>query len=219
MSSATGQVLPGLWRFVGIHPDWEDQSDGWQPEVAWWVVRTGVGIVLIDPLVSDWEALDRLVADHGGCAAVVRTLHFHQRSVAEAADRYGAGVWARQAPPGTPALALDRSLHDGQTLPGGLVAHDVVRADELALWLPSQLALLFGDLLIRGSDGELKLCPAHWIERFGGAARMRAALRALPETEIEHVLVSHGPVVLGDGRAALHRVLSEPDRRLDDSIP
>jgi hypothetical protein len=213
VSSETGQVLRGLWRFTEVHPEWEDESDGWQPEVTWWAVRTDAGIVLIDPLVSDWETLDALVAGHGGCAAVVRMLYWHQRSVAEAAHRYGAEVWARPAPSETPARALDRPVRTGQTLPGGLVAYDVARADEIAVWLPSQAALVFGDLLIRHPDGELTLCPDHWIDRFGGAERMRAVLRSLPELGLEHVLVSHGPLVLGDGPAALHRVISEPDDR------
>jgi len=210
--SGTGQILEGVWRFVAVHPDWEDMGDGWEPEVAWWAVRTDAGLVLIDPLVSDWEALDGLVADHGGCAGVVRTVYWHQRSVAEAADRYGAEIWARPAPPDTPGRAFDRPVNSGQTLPGGLVGYDVVRADEIAVWVPSQAALVFGDLLVRGPDGELKLCPAHWIDRIGGAERVRAVLRALPELDLVHVLVSHGPLVLGDGSAALHRVMSEPDR-------
>jgi hypothetical protein len=210
--SATGRILEGVWRFVAIHPDWEDESDGWESEVAWWAVRTDAGLVLIDPLVSDWEALDGLVADHGGCAGVVRTLYWHQRSVAEAADRYATESWARPAAPDTPVRAFDRPVQRGQTLPGRLVAYDVVRADEIAVWLPSQAALVFGDLLVRGSDGELKLCPARWIDRIGGPERARAVLRALPELDLVHVLVSHGPLVLGDGRAALHRVVSEPDR-------
>jgi hypothetical protein len=212
-SAATGEVLEGLWRFVAVHPEWVDESDGWDPEVAWWAVRTGPGLVLVDPLVTEWDGLDRLVEYAGGCAAIVRTLHWHERTIAEAAERYDAGVWARPVPPGVDGPGqrhLDHPVADGETIPGGLVAHDLVRDDEIALRLPDQRALLFGDLLIRDPAGALSLCPDHWIERAGGAERMRRVLRGLPDLGLEHVLVAHGPLVLGDGRAALTAVIAGP---------
>jgi Metallo-beta-lactamase superfamily len=205
----SGEILDGLWQFFSVHPEWDaDDDDWWQPEVAWWVVRTPVGAVLIDPLVEDWDALDRLVASQGGCAAIIRTTYWHERSIPQARERYATAVWAQRARPEASATALDHAVADGQELPGGLVGHHVVRDDEIAVWLPAQRALAFGDVMVREAGGTLRICPDSWIERDGGPARLRATLAALPDLELEHVLVAHGPLVLGDGRDAFARALA-----------
>ena len=124
--------------------------------------------VLIDPLIDDWDALDSLVAGASGCAGVVRTCHWHQRSIDEVVSRYDVPVWARRDPDGNVPHALDHAVDDRQVLFDRLRIIDAERADEVALWLPHQ----------------------------------RAGLTELP---VEHVLVSHGPLVLGDGLASLRR--------------
>ena len=93
--SAVGEIIVGLWRFEALLPEWTEEEsgeDGWEQSVAWWVIETPRGLVLVDPLVDDWEALDRLLADRGGCAGVIRTCHWHQRSIPEAGNRYYAQV-------------------------------------------------------------------------------------------------------------------------------
>ena len=84
MAAGTGQIIEGLWRFEALLPDWtEDEAgeDGWEQSAAWWAVAAPGGVVLIDPLVDDWDPVDRLVADEGGGSGVVRTCVWHQRSV------------------------------------------------------------------------------------------------------------------------------------------
>jgi len=85
---------------------------------------------------------------------------------------------------------------------------DVERADEIALWLPRQRALIFGDAMIRTRAGELRVCPESWTQPEGGPARLRSLLSALSGLPVEHVLVSHGPLVLGDGLASLRGATS-----------
>jgi hypothetical protein len=197
------EVIPGLWRFEAIHPEWtEDEGggDGWEPNVAWWALASTAGMILIDPLLDDWPALDALIADHGGCAAVFRTCHWHQRSVAEAASRYDTAVWAM---PHSEALPFDNDVSQHGELVGGLRAYAMERTDEIALWLPDQAAVVFGDAMIRSANGELRMCPESWTMPEGGPKRLRALLRNLAGLPIEHVLVSHGPLVLGDGAPAL----------------
>jgi glyoxylase-like metal-dependent hydrolase (beta-lactamase superfamily II) len=209
-AASVGEVLQGLWRFESVHPEWteeEGSEEGWEPDVAWWALAGPSGLVLIDPLVFDWPGLDRLVEDRGGCAGIVRTCHWHQRSIAEAAARYGAAVWAEPPAGDTPSHPFDHPVTAGQELIDGLVAHDVERADEIALWLPAQAALLFGDAMLRTGSGELRVCPDSWLQPDGGPARLRAVLAHLAELPVEHVLVSHGPLVLGDGGASLRAAL------------
>lgn len=201
------EILPGLWHFTAIHPEWDEDED-WDPEVAWWAVRTPGGLVLIDPLVEDWKALDGIVEAGGGCAGIVRTIFFHQRSIREARERYGAEVWARSPPPNVPERPFDRAVAHGQRLPGGLLALDVARDDEIGIWLADQRALAFGDVMIRAADGELSMCPESWVTRIGGHARVRQALRPLLELDPAHVLVSHGPLVLDDAPRSLARAVA-----------
>jgi glyoxylase-like metal-dependent hydrolase (beta-lactamase superfamily II) len=209
---AVGEVVEGLWRFVALHPDsnspeWtaaaDAGEDGWDQLVSWWVVAVPGGLVLIDPLVEDWQALDLLLSDRGDCLGIVRTSHWHQRSVAEAASRYGVDVWAKRHPDGGAGYVVDQEIRDRDQLFGSLRVIDVERADEIALWLGEQEALVFGDAMLRGSSGELRVCPESWLQPAGGPARLRALLRGLTELAPRHVLVSHGPFVLGDGLASL----------------
>jgi hypothetical protein len=209
----TGEVLDGLWRFESVHPDWSDDNDGWDPEVAWWAVATQAGLVLVDPLLQDRDrqALDGLVEAAGGCAGIVRTTLWHERSIPELAERYHAEVWAGRPPEGAPPLVLHHVLEPEASairvlqrpLPSGLVAHFMPRQDEIALWLPKQRALLFGDVVIRDPDGRLRTCPDAWLHADDGPRRLRAALTELLGLPIEHALVAHGPPILRDGATAL----------------
>lgn len=204
--SGTGQIIEGLWRFESQLPDWtenEGGEDGWEQTVAWWAVATEGGLVLIDPLVQDWDAVDRLVAVGGGCTGVVRSCHWHQRSIDDVASRYDVDVWARPHPDGRGRPAFDHAVSDQDELFDRLRGIDVERADEIALWLPRQGVLVFGDAMIRARAGELQVCPESWTQPEGGPARLRSLLGALADLPIEHVLVSHGPLVLGDGLASL----------------
>ena len=208
---AVGEVVDGLWRFEALHPEWtEDEGgeDGYEQSVAWWAVAVRRGIVLIDPLVKDWDALDRLLTERGGCAGIVRTCHWHQRSVDEVASRYHVGVWAQRHPDGDAPYPVDHVVRDGDELFGELRAFDVERVDEIALWLPRQAALVFGDAMIRTRAGELRVCPESWTQPVGGRARLLALLSGLATLPVEHVLVSHGPLRLGDGLGSLRAATS-----------
>jgi hypothetical protein len=211
MSVGTGEVLQGVWRFEVTHPEWTEEEggeDGWERIVAWWALRTSRGLLLIDPLVLDWDLLDGMVAEHGGCAGIVRTIHWHQRSVAQAAKRYDAGFWSGPAPNGAELAPIDHLLLDGQELWDGIQAFSMERADEVALWLPAHAALLFGDAMLRREDGQLRVCPDSWTQPPAGSARLRELLSNLARLPSRHVLVAHGPLVLGDGRQSVIAAIS-----------
>jgi hypothetical protein len=210
-TTAVREILDGLWRFEALHPEWtEDEGgeDGWEQSVAWWAVSSPDGLLLIDPLVVRWRELDALVEQHGGCAGVVRTVHWHERSAAEAAVRYGASVWAKPPPPVDRQWPpFDRALHEGEETLACLQPFGVERVDEVALWLPGQAALVFGDAMLRRPSGELRVCPDSWLQPAGGPARLRELLAELAKLPVEHVLVAHGPLVLGDGAASLRAAI------------
>ena len=210
--SPVGEIAQGLWQFATLHPDagspeWTSAlasgEDGWNSLVAWWVVATPGGLVLIDPLVDDWPALDRLLSDRGECVGIVRTCHWHQRSVSEAASRYRVPVWAKVHAEGSPTDVVDHPVGDQDEILEAIQVIDTERADEIAIWLREQRALLFGDAMIRRDSGALRICPDSWQQPIGGPARLRARLGELTDRQPEHVLVSHGPLVMGDGLRSL----------------
>jgi hypothetical protein len=204
------EVLTGVWRDVARHPEWtEDEGgeDGWEPDVAWHAIATTDGLVLVDPLVADWDALDGLVSTHGGCAGIVRTCHWHQRNTAEAASRYGASVWARPASAKDIDKPFDHELSDGQEI-FGLRIIDIERIDEVGVWLAARRALIFGDAMLRGKRGTLQMCPPSWTQPSDGRERLREILTGLTALPVEHVLVSHGPLVLGDGLPSLQAAVA-----------
>ncbi len=205
------EIVPGLWQFTARHPEWtEDEggAEGWEPDVNWWALGTASGLVLIDPLVEDWPALDRLVAAGGGCVAIIRSCHWHQRSIPEAAQRFAAPVWAARSLDGARWEPCDRELGDRERLPGEVVVARIGRADEVALWCSAHSTLLFGDAMLRDPGGRLRVCPESWSQPPDGRVGLLARLRRLAEHEPEHVLVSHGPLISGDGSSALRRALS-----------
>jgi hypothetical protein len=90
------EILPNVWQFEAVHPDWEE-GDDWDRNVAWWAARRPTGLVLIDPLVSDWNLLDGLVAAAGGCAGIIRTRWWHHRTILEMSVRSWIQARARDA--------------------------------------------------------------------------------------------------------------------------
>lgn len=57
--------------------------------------------------------------------------------------------------------------------------------------------------MLRNRKGELAVCPESWLQPPRGRARLKALLRGLSALGPEHVLVSRGPLGLGDGCASL----------------
>ncbi len=84
---------------------------------------------------------------------------------------------------------------------------------EAVYWLPEQRALVVGDVLLgagakpRATDDPLRLCPERWLGK-STHDDVRRALAPLLELPVEHVLVSHGAPVVGNGRRELRRLLA-----------
>ena len=194
------ELAPGLHRWTARHPAWEPGAEpespaDWPPDVGCVAYEAPDALVLIDPLVEDWTALDALVERHGKPVVVLTTMRFHGRSRAEVAKRYGAELRTRTAAP-----------------PAGVRRIPIEGMDETMVYLEAPRALVSGDRLLGDPEGSLRLCPVSWlgyIDRDAppDEAVLRAALAPLLELEVESVLVSHGDPVLRDGAAALRAAL------------
>jgi glyoxylase-like metal-dependent hydrolase (beta-lactamase superfamily II) len=202
------QIEDGLWRWTGFHEEWKR-------DVGCVYVESRDAICLIDPLVPPEDAerflaaLDRDVSRLGVPVHVLVTIYWHARSARELAERYGADVWASsriRAAVGRRAGRV-RTFRTGDPLPGGVEAIGSAKLNDTLYYLPRQRALVAGDVILGGDHGALRLCPASWLRGGVGLEELRASLEPLLAVPIDHVLVSHGPPVIGTGSAALRRLL------------
>jgi glyoxylase-like metal-dependent hydrolase (beta-lactamase superfamily II) len=197
------EIAPGLWRWTAPHPAWrpgaEPGSPGdWEPDVGCVLYEARDAAVFIDPLLPPdpeplWRKLDERVRRIDR-AFVLTTIAWHRRSRDAFVERYGA----------TTSRAK-------RQLPAGVEAYPVRRAREVIYWLPELRALVPGDLILGGSGGGLRLCPEPWLGYVPGGitvAEVVQALRPLLDLPVDLVLTSHGPPVLGDGRAELARAVA-----------
>jgi hypothetical protein len=196
------QIADGLWRWTTRHPEWQPGED-WPAEVGCLYYEGRDAVVLVDPLVPAgddprerfWRALDRDLERAARPLAVLRTVHWHQRSIDEVLARYrdrGASLWTRES---------------GVAAPAGIAPHAVEQADETLFWIPEHRALVAGDVLLGTDDAGVRLCPESWLPDGVTPAAVRQALLPLLDLPVERVLVSHGEPVLANGRDALAAAL------------
>jgi len=226
-------VAPGLWRWTAPHPDWEPADGGpggWEPDVACLRLDSPDGVVLIDPLAppegsddadSFWEGLDRDVGASGRRLTVIVTLHWHVRSTAEVAERYGprpgVEVWTNEHVSERLGDVVTNVFDDGDSLPGASVGLGPVPIDsggvdveglveEAALWLPEQRAVVVGDVLVGTPEG----LRVWWSDRSDPIYERRVApfVRRLAELPVEIVLPAHGEPVMSGGSSELGRALA-----------
>jgi hypothetical protein len=195
------RIDDGLWRWATPHPDWKD-GDDWDPDVGCVYWEADDAVVLVDPLVPTddaqrtrfVDALDRDVERADRAVAILLTCEWHGRSQAELASRYDARVVTPE---------------DTSSLPGGATAVRAPVAEEVVYWLPRVQTVVPGDVLVGSAERGVTLCPASWLQGRGGLRQLRTDLLPLLELPVERVLTSHGPPVLGGGRAALRDALAE----------
>ena len=210
------ELAGGLWRWTARHGEWHPGE--WGAQVASFALDADGVTLLVDPLLPDddgevLEALDALATDR---VAILITIPYHTRSAEALRERYDATIH------GHPAVAKRlASTHGfepaapGDELPGGARPYAIgkPRRHEMPFYLPSHLAIAFGDALVTTPDGELRM----WIfdtldekaERFY-RERFGPSLAPLRELDVERVLVTHGEPIVEGGAAALAAALDAP---------
>jgi hypothetical protein len=173
--------------------------------------------ILIDPLAPEpagdfWERLDAVVA---GDVVVLVTIPYHVRSSADVCTRYpGTTVWghanARRRLPGLDGF---RELSPDHA-PDGVRAFTIgrPRRTEMPVLVESHRALAFGDAVVEW-EGELRMWATDHVDerrRRFYAERFAPTLEPMLAADVDHVLVTHGAPVIGDGRAALAAAAAAP---------
>jgi hypothetical protein len=218
------ELAADIRRWTAPHPEWRPRV-AWAQEVACFAVTAGEDLVLVDPLAPEdeesfWAELDRLVADSGARRlAVLITIHYHVRSAGPVYRRYRDRLEASVH--GHPSISDGRlgpdvpvsPIEPGRPLPAGAQAFAIgkPRRRETPIYLPSARALAFGDAVV-GVEGDLRVWESsdtgtnrEWYEQ-----RFLPTLRPLLDLDVENVLVTHGPPVMGGGRDRLRRGLDAP---------
>jgi len=180
---------------------WTAWSEEWQDEVGCVAAESSDGLLFFDPLAPPPD-LDE--PDH-----TFITVFFHAR------DARGR-VWApkplvrRLANRG---VVVTDPFDVGDELPGGARCFETARDGEVVYWLPSERALVVGDVLLgagakpRPTDEPLRLCPERWIAP-KTHDDLRASLRPLLELPVEQILLSHGAPVVEHATSVLVTLVS-----------
>jgi hypothetical protein len=208
------EIAPGLWRWSTRHPGWTPDEE-WEPDVGSVYWEAEHAVVLIDPLIPADAAernrfllaLDRDVERAARPVAILLTCAWHSRSAAAIAERYGAGLLAPDVE--TERVAGATLFAPGGELPGGAIAVPATPAfEEVVYWLPGVRAVVPGATILGADGASVRLCPSSWLEPGTSRADLAAALRPLLGLGVDHVLVSHGEIVVGDGGGALEQALA-----------
>jgi glyoxylase-like metal-dependent hydrolase (beta-lactamase superfamily II) len=190
------EIAPQLWWWTAPHPEWTPEDleggQGWEQVVSSYALVDG-GLVLFDPLVEDWAALDALVERHGP-PAILLTILWHGRSATEILERYeGAATWAHE-----PAAQwveertpVTHTFRVGDSLPAGSEAVHMRRIEEIAFWLPKHDAVVVGDTILRHGD-KAALCPSTWVRKNETFEPAREAVRELMARKPTRLLLTHG---------------------------
>jgi glyoxylase-like metal-dependent hydrolase (beta-lactamase superfamily II) len=191
------EIGTGLWWWTASHPAWAPEDleggRGWEQVVSSYALAAADGLVLFDPLIVDWEPLDRKVEEYGPPAILI-TILWHARSSQQILDRYdGASLWAHE--PASEWIAertrVTNTFLPGDALPGGVEAIPMRRIEEVAYRLPDHESVVIGDTILRHDD-LAELCPPTWVRTSETFSAAEEAVRGLLERDADRLLLTHG---------------------------
>jgi hypothetical protein len=200
---APHEIAPGLWHWTARHPRLGRAVS------SYYLMRERV---LLDPLMPPhgerWFHERDAIPEH-----VLLTNRHHDRHSWRLRDAFGCEVHC-----------IDVGAHEihgrgpftpfsfGDTLPGGVVAHEVgeISPDETALFVPAHAALAVADGVVRMSGPDLEFVPdALMDDPDHTKSGLLHRYRALLALDFKHLLLAHGSPIVGDGKQALADFVSE----------
>ena len=198
-------IAPGLRYWKARHPQWNGATE-WPEGVGCVYYEAADALALIDPLLprgrgeSFLAALDRDVARLDRPVVVMLTAPWHKRDAASIAERYGTTVWAHPAA----QVRIPFATQAGP-LPDGIETFSAggVWEGDVAFYIRPQRALVVAEFFM-GVDGALRVCPSPALQ---DRAAFETSLQKLLRWPIDHVLVSHGEPVIGNGGQRIREAL------------
>ncbi len=221
------ELTPGIHRWTAPHPEWRPKTE----EVESYALVAGGTLLLVDPLLpaGDDQRLDPLLAELELLAAAATrvelliTVPYHTRSAETLYERFAperpTRIWGhalvrKRLRPETPLEVVPMgAAGTAAPIAGGAAEAYTIgrpRRSEHPLYVPSLRAAVFGDAVV-GAEGGLRF----WYLSSGTGADwyrdvFAPTLAPLAERPLEHVLVTHGPPVIGDGQVQLALCLASP---------
>ncbi len=192
------EILPGIFHWTQAHPKIKIEVSSYYlaPER-----------VLIDPLIPS-EGLDWF-ADQPP-ENILLSIRHHYRHCAEFAEIYGCEVWCvEQGMHEFTHGETVRAFEFGDALPGDVQAVEIgsICPDEGALYIEREGGcVVLADGCVRMKDGPLQFVPDSLLGDDADEVKdgLRAAYRRLiDDYAFEHVLLSHGGPIIGEGRTQL----------------
>jgi hypothetical protein len=206
------EVLPGVFHWPAMHPRINIEVS------SYWLEDGGI---LIDPLVPTDVGLQWFARRSARPAAILLSNRHHYRDSARFQDAFGCPAYCNRAglhefTRGEPVEGFD----PGDTLPGGLVAHEVgaLCPDESALHIPQSRAIVLADGVVRGGPqgqtGPLSFVPDTLMDDPPDTKRrlLDAYAELVQDLGFEHLLLAHGGALVGDGRAQLQEFIEAGGR-------
>jgi hypothetical protein len=209
------EIVPGIWC-------WQRRPRGLRP--GEFGARTSYALavagetLLVDPLVTgdDDPALGALDDLAGGRVRILVSKPFHTRSAELLWRRYhraGARIYGHADVATRLGDTSGFEAVGGGDDVGGVARFHAIGTpprSEQPIEIPALRAVVFGDAVVETGGGELRVWEdsvdterrRHWWHE-----RYLPTLQRLATTEPEHVLVTHGQPVLGQGATALRRAL------------
>ena len=190
-------VRPGLFHWQGYEP-------AVKCDCSSTAIVTSSGLIFIDPIPLDEEALKEMVAESFSApAAVVLTSGNHQRESLDLAKRLGIPLFAPEDA-GEDIIA-DQRFRSGDSVAGmELIALPGFGPGETAFL--HEGTLIFGDALINLEPEGLRLLPEKYRE---DKKRSLRSLVALEELKPEVLLFAHGHPIIQSASSRLLGCLAE----------
>lgn len=197
------EIAPGLFHWTARHPKIRMDVSSYflAPER-----------VVIDP-ITPAQGLGWF-DEHGTPDHVLLTIGHHDRDAWRFRETFGCVVHcSRHGLHRIEGRGDVEPFDVGDELPGGVVVQEVgaLCPDEHALYVPAHRALACGDGVVQWpGSAELAFVPdAYMDDPERTKAGLCAAYRRLLELDFEHLLLSHGDPVVGDGKEALREFARE----------
>ena len=221
------ELAAGIRRWTAPHPEWRPAVE----EVESYALIVGPALLLVDPLVpaEDDERRMPLLAELDLLAAAAArvellvTIPYHTRSAEALYERFApkrptriwghANVRKRLRPETQLEVVPPGAAGTAAAIAGGAAEAYTIgrpRRSEYPVYVPELRAVVFGDAVV-GAQGGLRF----WNQSSGTGEDwyrdvFAPTLAPLAERPVEHVLVTHGPPVIGDGQRQLALCLAAP---------
>lgn len=179
---------------------WHDFNPECKTECSSTAINTPEGLVLVDPLRLEAQAVTRLIGE-GKIAAVLLTNGNHERASADQKERWGVPIYAPEG--ARNEVAADRWVSAGDLL------FQSVRVVELPGGGPGEAAYLTPEVLILGDAlihlSALEILPDKYCR---DPRQLRESLQTLVPLNYDVACFAHGVPLRSEARTQINRLLA-----------